>query len=97
MNRNRTVNLGTAALALLCLVRLLTADPSFGQSFATGSVELDEHNLQAWRIHILPEENELKWQQIPWLMTFQDGIVAADAADRPLLLWTMNGHPFGCT
>jgi hypothetical protein len=39
----------------------------------------------------------LAWQQIPWATTFKDGIVAADAAGKPLLLWTMNGHPLGCT
>ena len=27
----------------------------------------------------------------------EEGIVAADVAGKPLLLWTMNGHPLGCT
>ena len=31
------------------------------------------------------------------LTTFKDGILAADTAGKPLLLWTMNGHPLGCT
>ncbi len=60
-------------------------------------IELTADNYEAWRAHILPEPSELAWEQIPWLTTFKDGILAADAADKPLLLWTMNGHPLGCT
>src|SRR3954452_2727715 len=60
-------------------------------------VELNDKNYADWRKHILPDTGELAWQQIPWATTFKDGIVAADAAGKPLLLWTMNGHPLGCT
>ncbi len=60
-------------------------------------IELTADNYEVWRDHIVPETNELAWNQIPWLTTFKDGILAANAADKPLLLWTMNGHPLGCT
>lgn len=60
-------------------------------------IELRDENYAAWRDHILPNPSEMAWEQIPWLTTFKDGIVAAAAADKPLLLWTMNGHPLGCT
>ncbi len=60
-------------------------------------IELTADNYEVWRDHIMPETNELAWDQIPWLTTFKDGILAANAADKPLLLWTMNGHPLGCT
>jgi hypothetical protein len=60
-------------------------------------IGLNEENYTTWRDHILPNPAEMAWEQIPWLTTFKDGIVAADAADKPLLLWTMNGHPLGCT
>lgn len=64
---------------------------------AKAKVELSDNNYAAWRKHILPDTGELAWQQIPWATTFKDGIVAADAAGKPLLFWTMNGHPLGCT
>jgi hypothetical protein len=64
---------------------------------AKAKVELNDRNYAEWRKHILPDTGELGWQQIPWETTFKDGIVAADAAGKPLLLWTMNGHPLGCT
>jgi hypothetical protein len=60
-------------------------------------IELTADNYKVWRDHILPEPSELAWEQIPWLTTFKDGIRAANATDKPLLLWTMNGHPLGCT
>jgi hypothetical protein len=60
-------------------------------------IELREENYEIWRDHILPDLSEMAWNQIPWLSTFHDGILAADAASKPLLLWTMNGHPLGCT
>ena len=60
-------------------------------------IAIDDQNYEVWRNHILPDEDELAWKRIPWLSTFKDGILAADAAQKPLLLWTMNGHPLGCT
>jgi hypothetical protein len=80
---------------------LLPASPLAGQTpdvpAAKAKVELNNQNYADWRKHILPDTGELAWQQIPWATTFKDGIVAADAAGKPLLLWTMNGHPLGCT
>ncbi len=60
-------------------------------------IDLNDENYEVWRDHILPVSSELTWEQLPWLSTFKDGILAADAAGKPLLLWTMNGHPLGCT
>ena len=80
---------------------LLPSSPLAGQTPqgppAKAKVELNDRNYAEWRKHILPDTGELAWQQIPWATTFKDGIVAADAAGKPLLLWTMNGHPLGCT
>jgi hypothetical protein len=64
---------------------------------AKAPVELNDQNYADWCKHILPDTGQLAWQQIPWATTFKDGIVAADVAGKPLLLWTMNGHPLGCT
>ena len=49
-------------------------------------IDLTSDNYQAWRDHILPEPSELAWEQIPWLTTFKDGVLAANVADKPLLL-----------
>ena len=60
-------------------------------------IELHQDNYAVWRDRILPAQEEMNWQQIPWLTTFRDGILAADREQKPLLLWTMNGHPLGNT
>lgn len=58
---------------------------------------LTEENFKAWQRHILPAAGEEAWAELPWLMSFHEGLQAAAKARKPLLLWTMNGHPFGCT
>jgi hypothetical protein len=86
---------------LATIAGLLSSSPLAGQNSeappAKAKVELNDQNYADWRKHILPDTGELAWQQIPWATTFKDGIVAADAAGKPFLLWTMNGHPLGCT
>ena len=63
----------------------------------TADIDLTKSNYEAWREHILPTESELRFLKIPWQRTFRDGIVEGDKADKPILLWAMNGHPLGCT
>ena len=59
--------------------------------------ELRASDLQEWRLHQRPSHDELAWREIPWLSTFTEGVLAADAQEKPLLFWAMNGHPLGCT
>jgi len=54
-------------------------------------------NLEDWRRAILPRAGERDWESIPWITSFAEGIRRADAEQRPLLFWAMNGHPLGCT
>jgi hypothetical protein len=86
---------------LTAIAGLLPSSPLAGQNPEApptkAKVELNDRNYAEWRKHILPDTGELAWRQIPWATTFKDGIVTADAAGKPLLLWTMNGHPLGCT
>ena len=53
--------------------------------------------LDAWAEHIRPSADELAWEAIEWHSTFARGVLAADAEERPLVFWAMNGHPLGCT
>lgn len=87
-----------AAIAVGQPVTPLSAQqPSLVSSPVKADIELSDMNYETWRDHILPDQNEMAWNKIPWLSTFHDGVLAADAAAKPLLLWTMNGHPLGCT
>ena len=53
--------------------------------------------LAAWRDHILPTREELRWETLPWKQSFGEGLRAASEQAKPLLLYVMNGHPLGCT
>jgi hypothetical protein len=50
------------------------------------------------RIHaeIVPTE-EQKWQTIPWATDIAAARTRAISEGKPLFLWSMNGHPMGCT
>ena len=54
-------------------------------------------NLAAWRAHIMPPADQLRFLAIPWHQTFGEGMLAAKSQGKPLLFWAMNGHPLGCT
>ena len=46
---------------------------------------------------VLPDRAELAWQALDWHPTLWDAVIAAHAAEKPVLLWAMNGHPLGHT
>lgn len=53
--------------------------------------------LAAWSSAIEPDEVEAAFRSIPWRNALAPAIEEAKALGRPILLWTMNGHPLGCT
>jgi hypothetical protein len=63
---------------------------------STQTARVEKVDLEALRAAIVPTSVEA-WQTIPWRI---DLLAARDEARRekkPLFLWTMNGHPLGCT
>ena len=57
--------------------------------------ELDDDNLRQWMTFIRPTREELKWRQVRWHKSLS--VAEAKRLQRPILLWTMNGHPCGET
>lgn len=78
--------------ALLCLLPQSVQSPAETGTPAT----LTEANFDALLIRILPEAAELEWEAIGWRPSLAAAIVEARAAEKPILLWAMNGHPLGC-
>jgi len=72
---------------LLALVGVAQAQPA----------PLDERTFKTYRDYILPSKDELEFEQIPWRPAFWEAVVEAQAKDRPMLVWAMNGHPLACT
>ncbi|MEE9311103.1 MAG: hypothetical protein V3V10_01700 [Planctomycetota bacterium] len=59
--------------------------------------ELTTKSYKKVRDSILPTETEKEWRKIEWQPTFWDGVIKAQKDDKPIMLYAMNGHPFGCT
>jgi len=79
----RTLLLTPLILVALCLT-------------AGAGEELSDANFDKLKKQILPDPSQLKWQEIPWLSTYWDSVLVAQAKDKPILLWAMNGHPLAC-
>ena len=67
------------------------------QGTASLSEQLGPSNFEAWAEFIRPSDSERKFEDIGWRNEFWPAVEEARALGRPLLLWTMNGHPLGCT
>jgi hypothetical protein len=59
--------------------------------------ELTDATVQSLFDAISPNADEESWRRLPWRTTFWQGVIDAQEAELPILLFTMNGHPFGCT
>jgi hypothetical protein len=46
---------------------------------------------------IFPTEAEEAWLAPGWRLDLGAARREADRSGKPLFLWVMNGHPFGCT
>jgi hypothetical protein len=57
----------------------------------------DAGRFAAAHAHVVPIDAQLVWQTVDWRTSVASAVLEADGADNPVLLWTMNGHPLGCT
>ena len=59
--------------------------------------ELTLTNYAKWRDHVLPRNWELSYRRLPWRTSFWGAVIEAQAKDKPILFWAMNGHPLANT
>ena len=59
--------------------------------------ELKEESFDKLFSSVIPDAREQGWRKIPWHANFWDAVIEAQAKDKPVLLWAMNGHPMGGT
>lgn len=57
----------------------------------------DADNFREWLTYVQPSEEELSYRQVGWRNEFWPAVQEARELGRPILFWTMNGHPLGCT
>jgi hypothetical protein len=78
------MNLHTALATGLCL--LLAAPPD---------EKLTWKNFDRYRAAVDVKPAELTWQLAEWKQGFWDGLVEAQAKDKPILFWIYEGDPRG--
>ena len=54
-------------------------------------------DYRQWIDAIVPDATELAYLDVGWRNAFWPAVQEARALGRPILFWTMNGHPLGCT
>jgi hypothetical protein len=59
--------------------------------------ELNEQSYKRWLEFIRASEDELKWRRMRWHKSLSSAALEAKRLERPVLLFTMNGHPCGET
>jgi len=55
----------------------------------------DDTAFTAQRDAILPSGEELAWRALPWRPELGTALAEGNRANKPILLWAMNGHPLG--
>jgi hypothetical protein len=58
---------------------------------------ITSENFSTWMEFVQPSEKERSWTKIRWHKELADAAVEARNLQRPILLFTMNGHPCGET
>lgn len=59
--------------------------------------QLSDASVDEVHATIWPTDREMKWRNIRWHTELEDAQDEARKLQRPILLWTMNGHPCGET
>lgn len=78
-------------LALLLTVTLLAPQDPVPTPPALTAAEF--RTLHAQLVPTAPEP----WQTIPWRLQLVAAAAEANADGKRLFVWSMNGHPLGCT
>ena len=81
---------------MIVLGLVLACGPFVQAQAPAASAEIKPADFQAIFDSVRPKRQE-KWQTIPWMT---DLLAARDQAakeGKPLFMWSMNGHPLGCT
>jgi hypothetical protein len=79
-------------LPLSLLATLALTSATFGQQ-----PKLTERTYTRLRDTVLPSKEEERWRNVDWKSSFWEAVVEAQKAEKPILLWAMNGHPLGHT
>ncbi len=77
------------AISLCYLIVLSSANSSFAND------ELSESEFRKLHSEIVPATPA--WKSIPWYADLISAQRAAIKQSKPIFIWSMDGHPLGCT
>lgn len=88
-----TVSLRPLAFAVAAAV--VAGRPDLNTAAAAEPIPADQFE----KLHALikPRAGEEKWAEIPWLTELWEARKKAAEQGKPILLWSMDGNPLGCT
>ncbi len=86
----RSFRIGMVLASTLLLAPTLRA----GEAAAP---KLTDATYKKWLDFVRPSAQEDLWKKIGWRTSLSKAIGEAKELNRPILLWTMNGHPCGTT
>ena len=66
-----------------------------GAVAAPNPERLTPATFEAIKARVVPTPQELAWQQVRWRDGFFEGLLEAQAADKPLFYWIYEGDPRG--
>lgn len=84
-------------MSLICWTLTVALLSGEGLSGKWETPTVTEKNLAEWQRFIQPSGSELAWREIRWHRELEFAAEEAQKLGRPILLWTMNGHPAGET
>ncbi len=87
----------SAAIVLLSLASAPCFAQNSGPTVRWPAPELNDTSFDDWLNFIRPSQDDAKWQRMRWHKELEDAAREAKELHRPILLWTMNGHPCGET
>lgn len=59
-----------------------------------GGLTVEE--FQKLHKELQPSKDDI-WRTIPWKVSLADAVAQAAKEKKPVFMWSMDGHPMGCT
>ena len=79
------------------MLSTLIALSLLGPTAQEPAADLTWETYEQVRGAVMPKPGELGWLEVDWRPELWSAIAEARDADKPLLIWAMNGHPLACT
>lgn len=82
--------------ALLLLPLFAVAGYWLWPEAVTPTATIDDTEYAALRAALPVRPGEERYTTVPWELSLAAGRAKATAERKPMLIWTMDGHPLGC-